>query len=259
MRALSNIFWSPASSKEDIDRYQELIRNAKWASFKDDIKSKSKLLLEVGCGTGYLMNKAAEEFDCKVQGIDPAPGEHGVGLFSTSSSSLSSKIIQGQAEDLPFKNKTFDTILCSHVLEHVNDEKQALREMKPVLKEDGVLIISMPTALMSSIRWITKLLFAWHINLLFFLKSFGKRGTIKRFWSIFLPLSHSYPRANRIFYDLFHYRVSNWNKIVSQEFQIIKIIQPVLYPYPEHPQWFPVHRSKLGSSSVFLVCIKKPL
>jgi ubiquinone/menaquinone biosynthesis C-methylase UbiE len=256
-KLLSKIFWSTTSSRKNIDKYQEKIRDVEWEAFRANIK-KDAALLEVGCGTGYLMYRAAQELRCDVKGIDPAPGDHGVGRFTTSKNEYSS-ILEASAEDIPFDGNTFDTILCSHVLEHVQDEQQSLREMKRVLKDDGVLIIGMPTALMSIIRWITKLLFASHINFLFFLKSFGKRTMFKRFWSIFVPLSHSYPRAQRIFYDLKHYRVKNWEQIIVTEFKIIKTIQPALYPYPEHPQWFPLHRSKLGSSSVFFVCVKKTL
>jgi len=46
--------------------------------------------------------------------------------------------------DILFKNEVFDVILCSHVLEHVEDDKRAIREMFRVLKKGGWAIIQSP-------------------------------------------------------------------------------------------------------------------
>ncbi len=43
-----------------------------------------------------------------------------------------------------FKNEVFDVILCSHVLEHVEDDKRAMREIFRVLKKGGWAIIQSP-------------------------------------------------------------------------------------------------------------------
>ena len=45
---------------------------------------------------------------------------------------------------LPFRNNEFDTILCSHVLEHTEIPYRIIKEMKRILKKDGNLIIAMP-------------------------------------------------------------------------------------------------------------------
>lgn len=49
--------------------------------------------------------------------------------------------------NLKFKEKTFDYIICYHVLEHILDEKKALRELIRVLKNDGVCLITCPVNL----------------------------------------------------------------------------------------------------------------
>lgn len=46
-----------------------------------------------------------------------------------------------------YKNETFDYILCSHVLEHVDEEKKAIQEIFRVLKKDGLAIIMVPILL----------------------------------------------------------------------------------------------------------------
>ena len=46
--------------------------------------------------------------------------------------------------DLPFKDVTFDLILCNHVLEHIPDDIKAMEELYRVLKKGGTLIAQVP-------------------------------------------------------------------------------------------------------------------
>jgi len=46
--------------------------------------------------------------------------------------------------DIPFENQTFDIVCCSHVLEHVPDDKKALREFYRILKDNGWSILLVP-------------------------------------------------------------------------------------------------------------------
>ncbi|MCB0324497.1 MAG: class I SAM-dependent methyltransferase [Bdellovibrionales bacterium] len=46
--------------------------------------------------------------------------------------------------DINYPDRTFDIIYCSHVLEHVFDDRQALRELRRVLKEDGWALLQVP-------------------------------------------------------------------------------------------------------------------
>ena len=78
-----------------------------------------------------------------------------------------------------------------------------------------------------------------------------------RFIRIFIPTSHSAPRAKYITYDLFHYRISNWKKTVGSIFKIKRMITPGLYPYPDYIQWFPLIKKGGLSSSVFFICTKE--
>ena len=45
---------------------------------------------------------------------------------------------------LPFKKFEFDLIICNHVLEHINDDLKAIREIYRVLKKNGVAILQVP-------------------------------------------------------------------------------------------------------------------
>jgi ubiquinone/menaquinone biosynthesis C-methylase UbiE len=46
--------------------------------------------------------------------------------------------------DIQFTDQAFDFIFCSHVLEHVPDDRQAMREMNRVLKRDGWAVMQVP-------------------------------------------------------------------------------------------------------------------
>jgi SAM-dependent methyltransferase len=45
---------------------------------------------------------------------------------------------------IPFEANTFDVVLCNHVLEHVDDDLQAMREIHRVLKPGGFSILQVP-------------------------------------------------------------------------------------------------------------------
>lgn len=47
-------------------------------------------------------------------------------------------------ESLPFPDASFDFILCSHVLEHVNDDRKAMSDIRRVLKPGGIAILDVP-------------------------------------------------------------------------------------------------------------------
>lgn len=50
--------------------------------------------------------------------------------------------VLGNAEELPFKKNKFDAVICIDVIEHVENEKQTVREIFRVLKKNGQLVLS---------------------------------------------------------------------------------------------------------------------
>lgn len=77
-------------------------------------------VLDVGCGTGV----ATKELLGKKTGIDPS-------LSMIKQSSF--PVVQGRAEKLPFKDKSFDAVVCLTAIHHFSHNK-ALLEMKRVAK-----------------------------------------------------------------------------------------------------------------------------
>lgn len=211
--------------------------------------------LDVGCGAGYAMSKAREAGSV-VYGIDPDPMAHGVGRAGSNFNFGTEEIKKAFAEAIPFPDAMFDTVYSSHVLEHVQDEQKSLSEMKRVLKQDGVLIIGMPTSAMATVNWMTSILLTSpHRFVNFFLSPFINVSKIT-FREVFIPRSHSY-EGKSVLTDMKHYRVKNWQRIVEKQFTVKNVLLPALYPYPEFRQWFPVLKNRKYSSSVFFVCVPK--
>jgi SAM-dependent methyltransferase len=59
---------------------------------------------------------------------------------------LNSPIADVKADicDLPFETDFFDTLICNHVLEHIKDDSQAIKELLRVLKPGGMAILQIP-------------------------------------------------------------------------------------------------------------------
>ncbi len=52
--------------------------------------------------------------------------------------------VKMDVHEIPFEDNTFDIVLCNHVMEHVRDDIQAMREIRRVLKPEGWAIMQVP-------------------------------------------------------------------------------------------------------------------
>ncbi|MBW9222689.1 methyltransferase domain-containing protein [Methanothermococcus sp. SCGC AD-155-C09] len=99
------------------------------------IKKKNSMILDCGCGFGSFYNLTKD--------LNTIYLDFSLNLLKKfkNNYNLKSNKICGDILNLPFKDDSFDLIFCINVLEHVIDYKRALREMKRVLKKEGVLIV----------------------------------------------------------------------------------------------------------------------
>jgi SAM-dependent methyltransferase len=54
---------------------------------------------------------------------------------------------------LPFRDETYDFIIASHVLEHVRDDDAAIREIRRILKPQGIAILPVPVVCEKTIEY----------------------------------------------------------------------------------------------------------
>ena len=93
------------------------------------------LILDIGCGDGVKMNYFKKLGTTKeVIGLDIAE------------SILKDKPnrIYADAQYLPFKSNTFDSIICSEVLEHLPNPELCIKDIHRVLKREGFVFFSTP-------------------------------------------------------------------------------------------------------------------
>jgi 2-polyprenyl-3-methyl-5-hydroxy-6-metoxy-1,4-benzoquinol methylase len=99
--------------------------------------SNSKQLLDFGCGTGDFL-EAAKHNQWQVTGIEPNPQARAIANQKTNNAVFGSKDFE------TLKANSFDVITLWHVLEHVPNLEEKLKNFKTLLKPNGVLIIAVP-------------------------------------------------------------------------------------------------------------------
>lgn len=106
--------------------------------FLGDVKEKK--FLEIGFGTGdILLSLAKRKADC--YGIETSESA----IKSLRNVSHHSLHLRKRTDDqLPFISGFFDVVICSHVLEHIKNDKKELKEINRVLKADGLVVLGVP-------------------------------------------------------------------------------------------------------------------
>jgi len=102
---------------------------------------KNKKVLDVGCGQGFLVSLVAPKCQ-EITGMDSSSNslqkaKKGIDEFNLNNV----KLIQGDAENLPFENNSFDVVYCIGVLHHTPDTQKGIDEIYRVLKPNGKTII----------------------------------------------------------------------------------------------------------------------
>lgn len=105
----------------------------------------NKMVLELGCGEGYGMEMLCHHaaywlaIDKKKPAAVDFPGNTGFQKCLLPDLSL-------------LDDESFDTIICFQVIEHISDDHTLMREIRRVLKKDGIAYITTPNIKMSLTR-----------------------------------------------------------------------------------------------------------
>lgn len=106
---------------------------------KDIMKSARGKVLEVGIGTGANFPFYTDKIS--VVGIEPSLDMLKQAEKNLQKSKTSVELFHSYAEDLPFEDNTFDTVIATLVLCSVKDLDKSLIEMNRVLKKGGKVIL----------------------------------------------------------------------------------------------------------------------
>jgi SAM-dependent methyltransferase len=99
--------------------------------------SKSKKILDYGCGTGEFLNEMNNNgYQCT--GIEPSPkaSEHAKNSYQLE--------VLNPDKLHTLQDANYDVITMWHVMEHIHDLNETISTLKQKLKSDGHLIIAVP-------------------------------------------------------------------------------------------------------------------
>lgn len=110
-----------------------------YVEFIKDIKGlKPKSILDVGCGEGFTLERLRKKkIGEKLEGIDYLKTAIEIGRKIHPNVTLK----QGTAYALPYKDNSFDLVICSEVLEHLVYPDKALEELRRVTRKYAVLSV----------------------------------------------------------------------------------------------------------------------
>jgi SAM-dependent methyltransferase len=118
-------------------------------------------VLDVGAGFGRHV------FECARRGADVVAVDHAEDEVVQTRATLAAMVeageidacrfkgvLRGDATSLPFADDSFDVVITSEVLEHIQDDVAAIGEMVRVLKPGGAFAATVPAWLPEKINWM---------------------------------------------------------------------------------------------------------
>lgn len=105
-------------------------------------------LLDIGCAEGMLL-KWAEKRGYQAVGMDISQ----FAIKKLASKPWGKNLVVGDICSLPFTKNYFDVVTCFDVLEHLPSPEIGISEMCRILKNDGLLFISVPNTSSQGKKW----------------------------------------------------------------------------------------------------------
>ena len=99
-------------------------------------------VLDCGCGMGVYMMMMSRLRNLNIVGVDGDVGR----LEWAEREGVDARLSRVDIHSLPFASNSFDKVLMSEVLEHLAEDRVAMREIFRVLKPGGTLALSVPHA-----------------------------------------------------------------------------------------------------------------
>jgi len=97
-------------------------------------------VLDVATGTGMVAAELCSRCECTVVGVDQSEAMLSVARarFAALGSSQV-QLVQGEAEELPFADDSFDALTFTYLLRYVDDPARTLRELVRVVRPGGIV------------------------------------------------------------------------------------------------------------------------
>lgn len=129
------------------------------------LKINPQNVLDIGCGNGNILKLLKEKTNSALYGIDLSDK-----MIAEAEKKLGKDVnlTVGDAEYLPYNDGQFDVIICNASFHHYPNPKIVLKEVKRILKKNGVFILGDPTAP-----------FNWYIKIFNYFLKYSNSGDYK--------------------------------------------------------------------------------
>src|SRR5437667_1601396 len=105
-------------------------------------------VLDVGCGSGALSIGLSEGAGVDVVSMDILPARieavHARRSSRTPAATARMRVLQANAEALPFRGGSFDAVVATEVLEHLDDPRRLFKEASRILRPKGRFLLTTP-------------------------------------------------------------------------------------------------------------------
>ncbi len=127
------------------ERTDRFARSESWGREQDMMighlgLSNDSRVLDFGCNTGRLVSRLREQAGCEVYGIDH--NREALAIARAAHSAVRFDV--SDDERLPYPDAHFDAVVLSHVIGHLRQPRQALEEVRRVLRPTGRLAVLTP-------------------------------------------------------------------------------------------------------------------
>lgn len=138
-RALYESFWDDVP---DFVRYNPGARHRRRLVLDALSKVHFASLLDVGCGSGELLSTIARRHPAvaTLAGVDLAPSQVAKNKARFPTMDFHALNVQVAALD-----QTFDCVVCSEVIEHLDDQGAAMDHLAAMVAKGGTLVVTCPT------------------------------------------------------------------------------------------------------------------
>ncbi len=93
-------------------------------------------ICDVGCGTGYLLKLIREK------SAAPLTRLAGTDFILHKNADMTGlEFFETKVEKLPFKDKEFDTVTCTHLIEHILDHRAAIAELRRITAKRLIIVV----------------------------------------------------------------------------------------------------------------------
>jgi len=150
IKSISEKYFDENAKEYTEDYYLSQIRHPKWQRqksieelVKKFLKPSSSKIVNLGCGPG-LLEESLSSLGFFGIGIDASPEMIKLAGNRSLGKNLSDKweFIIGDCENTGLNSGEFDCVIASGLIEYMPNDEKILKEVKRLLKKDGILIIN---------------------------------------------------------------------------------------------------------------------